>query len=316
MEVDELSERVRAGEALAVARAISWIEKEARCREELMDTLFPHTSDTVLLGITGPPGSGKSTLVDNLIARERSDGRRVGVIAVDPSSPFSGGALLGDRVRMQRHAEDPGVFIRSMASRGHLGGVAAATSDAAKVLSAAGYDTVIIETIGVGQSEVEVVELADLVMLVLVPGTGDEVQVMKAGIMEIGDFFVVNKSDREGARRLKAELEYVLQMGEGEHQPPVLLTAANTGDGIEELYAGVRSRADEMARDGSLNERRTRRLEIELRKILSAKVHALLDEQLETESRIRQWARELFHGETTPYRLINGKIEEFKESLV
>jgi LAO/AO transport system kinase len=127
---------------------------------------------------------------------------------------------------------------------------------------------------------------------------------------------VVNKSDREGARRLKAELEYVLQMGEGEHQPPVLLTAANTGDGIEELYAGVRSRADEMARDGSLNERRTRRLEIELRKILSAKVHALLDEQLETESRIRQWARELFHGETTPYRLINGKIEEFKESLV
>jgi LAO/AO transport system kinase len=216
---------------------------------------------------------------------------------------------------MQRHAEDDGVFIRSMASRGHLGGVAAATSDAAKVLSAAGFDTVIIETIGVGQSEVEVVELADLILLVLVPGAGDEVQVMKAGIMEIADCFAVNKSDREGAQRLKSELEYVLRMSEASHPAPVLLTAAKSGEGVQELHRQLSGQAEEMKSDGRLQERRTRRTEIELRKILSAKLHTLLDDRLGMEERIRAWAEELVDGRSAPYRFINTKIEQFKESL-
>jgi LAO/AO transport system kinase len=284
-------------------------------REELMDALFPHSGGSVLWGITGPPGSGKSTLADALIASERNAGRRVGVIAVDPSSPFTGGALLGDRLRMQRHSEDDGVFIRSMASRGHLGGVAAATSDAAKVMAAAGFDTIIIETIGVGQSEVEVIELADLILLVLVPGAGDEVQVMKAGIMEIADLFAVNKCDREGAERLKTELEYVMRMGEREDPAPVVLTSARTGEGVDELYRSVRDRIRTLETSGKLAERRTRRMEIELRTILSEKIHALLDEKLYTEQNVRTWAEELLEGRSAPYRFINSKIEAFKESL-
>lgn len=210
------------------------------------------------MGITGPPGAGKSTLADRLIQKEREAGKRVAVVAVDPSSPFTGGSLLGDRLRMQTHATDPGVFIRSMASRGHLGGISTAAFDAVKIFDAAGYDTVIVETIGVGQTEIEIIELSDIVMLVLVPGMGDEIQAMKAGVMEIGDIFVINKSDRDGAERLKAEVEYVLMLKEQKDRAEmadICMTSARDNTGITELYTALQNRHKRNSLSGILVEK-------------------------------------------------------------
>src|ERR1700729_3565292 len=210
--VDNWAEQVRAGDVRAISRAVSAIENRAREAEDILRQLFHYTGHAYRVGITGAPGTGKSTLVDRLAAHYRSEKRSVGIIAVDPSSPFTGGAILGDRVRMQGHATDSGIFIRSMATRGYLGGLAQATGDAALLLDAAGKDVVIIETVGVGQGEIEVVRFADCTIVVLVPGLGDEIQNLKAGLMEIGDVFVLNKCDREGAQRFEAQLTATLQI--------------------------------------------------------------------------------------------------------
>jgi LAO/AO transport system kinase len=265
-----LSERVLQGEARAVARAISLIEAEAPAGAELIRRIFPRTGHAYLIGVTGPPGAGKSTLVDRLIAQIRLSGRSVGVVAVDPTSPFSGGAILGDRVRMQAHAGDPGVFIRSMATRGHLGGLARATSEVALVLDASGTDIVVIETVGVGQDEIDIVRTADVSIVMLVPGSGDEVQALKAGIMEIADIFVVNKADREGADRTVASIESTLAMqtfGPGEWRPPIVKTEATTGKGVSELLEAVeRFRAHTLPAQGT---RRRARAEFRVRELLS-----------------------------------------------
>ncbi len=276
-----LAERVLAGEVRAIARAISIVEDESDASALLVSQLFPHTGHAYLIGVTGPPGAGKSTLVDRLTTELRTAGHTVGIVAVDPTSPFTGGAILGDRVRMQAHAGDAGVFIRSMATRGNLGGLARATNDAAIVLDAAGREFVIIETVGVGQDEVDIVRTADVSIVVLVPGTGDEVQALKAGIMEIADIFVVNKADREGADRTASGVEAMLSLASGaseDWRPPVLKTEATTGAGVPELVQAIdrfRSHASER-----LGQRCRARSEFRLREILAARFMARVDATL------------------------------------
>jgi LAO/AO transport system kinase len=280
---------VRRGDVRALARAISVVENGEAQARALLAALFPHAGRSLVVGVTGPPGSGKSTLVDRLTARLRRDGKTVAIVAVDPSSPFSGGAILGDRIRMQGHAADEGVFIRSMATRGHLGGLAAATGDVLTVLSASGKDVILVETVGVGQDEVEIVGSADVSVVVLVPGLGDEVQALKAGIMEIADVFVVNKADRDGVDRVVAEIESMLSLATHEGQPPpaIVKTVATEDRGIDELWAAVEAFRARSAGDGLLAQRRRAQLRRQLEETLQARLlrraraGALAPEELE-----------------------------------
>jgi LAO/AO transport system kinase len=242
-EKPSLVERVLAGDNRAVARAISKVEDGSEDASGMMKEIFPHTGNGLVIGITGAPGAGKSSLVDKLALLYRQRDERVGIVAVDPSSPFSGGAILGDRIRMQALGLDSGVFIRSMATRGNLGGLARATVDAVSILDAAGYSKVVVETVGVGQDEVEIVKAADVSVVVLVPGMGDDIQAIKAGIMEIGDIFVINKADREGVYSTEKELEALLSLAVREDgwQPPIVKTIAPENKGIEGLAAAIES---------------------------------------------------------------------------
>ena len=276
-----LSDRVLTGDPRAIARAISLIEDEAPSGADLIRRIFANTGRAYIIGVTGPPGAGKSTLVDRMTAALRASGQLVGVVAVDPTSPFSGGAILGDRVRMQAHANDPGVFIRSMATRGHLGGLARATSEVALVLDAAGKDIVLIETVGVGQDEIEIVGTADVSIVTLVPGAGDEVQALKAGIMEIADIFVVNKADREGADQTVTAIQAMLALhmfGEREWRPPIVKTEATTGKGVDQLLDAIaRFRAHTTETQGN---RRRARAEYRVRELLSHRFVAHVEEKV------------------------------------
>src|SRR5258708_6183384 len=254
-----LIDRLTAGEHNAIARAISKVEDGSADSTELMQQVFPFTGRALIIGITGSPGGGKSCMVDKLAGLYRKRGERVGIIAVDPSSPFSGGAILGDRIRMQTLALDKGVFIRSMATRGNLGGLARSTIEAAAILDAAGYEKIIIETVGVGQDEIEIAKTADVCVVVLVPGMGDDVQAMKAGIMEIGDVLVINKADRDGVLRTEKELEALLSLSTrvDEWQPPIVKTVAIENKGIQELALAIERSYDIQKSDPTSAARRT-----------------------------------------------------------
>jgi LAO/AO transport system kinase len=265
-----LAARVLAGDSRAIARAMSLVEDETPAGAALIGDIYPRTGRAYLVGVTGAPGAGKSTLVDRLITEIRASGQTIGIIAVDPTSPFTGGAVLGDRVRMGAHAQDDGVFIRSMATRGHLGGLARATSDLALILDAAGRHIVIVETVGVGQDEVDIVRTADISIVVLVPGTGDDVQALKAGIMEIADIYVVNKADRDGADRLVQSIAANLSLqsfAPGDWRPPIVKTEATTGVGIADLWSAV-GRFREHTKDRRMVRQRARQ-EARLRDLVS-----------------------------------------------
>jgi LAO/AO transport system kinase len=283
VDVGDLVERACGGEPRALARLITLIENRAALLPEITAALLPHSGRAHVLGITGSPGVGKSTSTTALIASLRVDGRRVGVLAIDPSSPFSGGALLGDRVRMQDHATDPGVFIRSMATRGHLGGLSAAAPQAVRGLDAAGFDDVLIETVGVGQAELDIAALADTVLVLLAPGMGDGIQAAKAGILEVADVFVVNKADRDGAHQVVRDLRGMQSLGGRHSEPgawraPIVSTVASRGEGIDDVRAAVTKHRAWMESSGELLRRRQHRAAVEIEAIALAEVRRRLAE--------------------------------------
>ena len=297
-----LADRVLAGDPRAIARAISLIEDEEVGAAEVIRAIFPQTGRAYLVGVTGPPGAGKSTLVDRLVTETRQRGETLGVVAVDPTSPFTGGAILGDRLRMQAHAADPDVFIRSMATRGQLGGLARATTDVALVLDAAGKSLVIIETVGVGQDEVDIVRTADVSIVILVPGTGDEVQALKAGIMEIADIFVVNKADREGADRTVTAVESNLALqtfAAGEWRPPIVKTEATTGKGVAELWEAIK--AFRAHSEAGRFKRRQARGEFRLRDLLTHKLLEHIEHEVLGPGELQRLVQRIAARETDPY---------------
>jgi LAO/AO transport system kinase len=300
--LQELLERLRAGDKRAVARLISWVEDGDRDQlRDAAEALNPAAGRAQVTGLTGTPGVGKSTLAGALVAAYRAQGLTVGVLAVDPSSPFTGGALLGDRVRMQRHALDEGVYIRSMATRGHLGGLAWATPQAVRVLDAAGCDVVLVETVGVGQAEVEVAGLADTTLVALAPGFGDAVQVAKAGILEVADVFVVNKADRDGAEVVARDLRQMLHLGQARPwQVPVVLTVAERGDGVGELVEAVAAHRDHLASSGELERRRRLRAAREVEEIALADLRTELGELGRGEA-LDTLAEQVAAGKLGPY---------------
>ena len=301
-EVRDVVAAVRLGNPRALGRLISWIENASPALPMISKELAPDTGRAHVVGLTGAPGVGKSTTVTCLVRALRERGERVGVLAVDPSSPFSGGALLGDRVRMQEHALDRDVYIRSMATRGHLGGLAVATPQALRAFDAAGFDTVVVETVGVGQSELEVAEMVDTILVLLAPGMGDGIQAAKAGILEIGDIFVVNKSDRDGAQALVRELRTMIALtnrSPQEWKPPIVMTVAYENRGIADLLEAIdRFRASQVE-NGRAATRRIARARREVESIAVAKVRAEL--RLNGEARLEDLAKAVSRGELDPY---------------
>lgn len=305
VDVPALVENARKGSPRAVARLISLVEDGHPALRDIMAALAPHTGHAHIIGITGSPGVGKSTSTNALVTALRKQGKRVGVLAVDPSSPFSGGALLGDRVRMQDHALDPEVYIRSLASRGHLGGLSAATPQAMRVLDAAGCDVILVETVGVGQSEVEIVGMADTTLVLLAPGMGDGIQAAKAGILEIGDVFVVNKADRDGADATVRDIRHMISLGDRTEpnlwRPPVLKTIADRMQGVEEVIEGIEKHQAWMAEHGELDRRRRARATEEIESIVLAQLRARMGD-LRDGHGIDDLAADVVAGRTDTYR--------------
>ncbi len=312
--IDDLIERMLRGDRRATARLITLVENDEEKAREIISKIFPRTGRARIIGITGPPGAGKSTLLDKLIKVVREEDQVVGVIAIDPTSPFTGGALLGDRIRMQRHSTDPGVFIRSMATRGSLGGLAKATNDAIKVLDAYGCDVIFVETVGVGQIEVDIVKTADTVVLVTVPGLGDDVQAIKAGLMEIADVFVINKADKEGADATYFELNLMLDLEKERWEkrgwrPPIVETVATTMKGIRELWDAIKDHQKFLKESGEIERKRRFRAEEEIKAIVSGKIARAIESRL-GEEEVSNLIRGVVKREIDPYSAADLILEK------
>ena len=306
-------DRVRLGDVRALARAITAIENDSAQASQLMKALFPHSGKATVIGLTGSPGAGKSTLVDQLAREYRKQEKTIGIIAVDPTSPYTGGAILGDRIRMQAHHADTGIYIRSMATRGFLGGLAPATADVATLLDAAGKDIVFVETVGVGQDEIDIVRLADVTVVILVPGMGDDVQTIKAGIMEIADIFVINKSDREGAERVEREIRAMqtLAIRRDDWTPPIVKTVASDGTGVPDLVKAIASyRQFLKSKDLMLRKRVSNWRERLVEMLRKALLDRLLREQLDPEH-LSQYAHEIAEHKRDPYSLVEELVSKF-----
>jgi GTPase len=314
-DVPALVERAREGDARAVARLISLVEDASPSLREVMAGLAPYTGNAQIVGITGPPGVGKSTSTNALVKALRASDKRVGVLAVDPSSPFSGGALLGDRVRMQDHALDKEVYIRSMASRGHLGGLAWSTPQALRVLDAAGCDVVLIETVGVGQSEVEIAGLADTTLVLTAPGMGDGIQAAKAGILEIGDLFVVNKADRDGAEQVRRDLRNMIALAdrpEESWKPPIVLTVAQTGQGVDEVVEKIDEHRAWLESSGELERGRVRRARDEIEAIAVTALRRRWG-NVHERTELDELAEQVVEGKSDPYTAADSLLETYAE---
>ena len=304
----DYAKEILQGSLRATARLISWLEDEDERAYPCMEQLYPHTGKAYIVGITGSPGAGKSTLTDRLTCAMRKDGFTVGIVAVDPSSPFTGGAVLGDRVRMSEHSLDPEVYIRSMATRGFLGGMAKATGDVVKVLDAYGKDVVIIETVGVGQDEVDIIGIADTTCLVLVPGLGDSIQSMKAGIMEIADIFAINKADRPGADQLSAEVslrvEQDMHIKHSDWSPCVVKTVAVNDDGVSDLWAAIRAHRDHLEKSGRLLEKRRERTRKETLRMIHNELFKRVRERLQDNGQLDRLVDEILERKRDPYSIM------------
>ena len=311
--LEELVTGVRAGDRRALARAISLVEDGDPLAYPLVRDVYPETGGAAIVGVTGPPGVGKSSLIGALVGHVRAAGRTVGVVTVDPSSPFSRGALLGDRIRLVDHFLDPGVYIRSMGTRGHLGGLAEATLQAVLLLDAAGKDVVFVETVGAGQSEIEVTGIADTVLLVLMPGSGDSVQALKAGIMEIPDVIAINKSDHPAGKTMLNEVRSIVALAEPDRRPPILLTEALHGENVPELWAAIEEHRTGLERDGRLDERRRRNLAAEVFAVAASRAGAHLRAAVAEDPDLRAILARVEDRELDPLSAVREILEEVFE---